>query len=665
MLITTALLAAILVGLVGFFILWAHPKRRVNQAVFIGTLQTAAWMICWHLAASAPPDRGLFWLRWTCAIGALAPMSFWIVKESILWSEGASVAGWFERAWAWLLASAVIVALPFTDYFIPAQSTATNRVYGWGYYLYMVIDIGLFALLLVVASRTSRKLKGIPKLELQVWLVGGCSMFILVWTLSSLSTWTREPTFRYLSPIMVLLAYTGAAITITAHRIFDARQITLVITEKILLLVATALVAFLVDWIFFPIMPRALDLLVTTALALWFATVFGRWLDQKFHFYPEASRARQAAFNAAGKEAQLPRLRLAFLPILKGWGQTDEAMILSGGVGSVEGGGVELLDDSPVSTTLRRIRWATPERLARERSTPERAALAQFMTDHRLGVLVSNEGPTLRVIVGVGVSASRAPYTYPQVTQLLELAAIIEGALERAQLSAKAQHAEQLATVGLMGASLAHEIRNPLVSIKTFIQLLPNHYQEPAFREKFFGLIGGEVGRIERLTEQLLDMASPKVYAAQLMPLHPVLESGLELVMTRAAAKSVAVKREFNAAPDLAFVDPAAVKQVLLNLCFNAIQAAELKTGDRWLLVSTRNTSSGIEVAVSDSGPGIPEEVRAKLFQPFQTTKSSGFGLGLAICKDILGNLNAGINVDPPAPGRGASFRVVFPCRPS
>jgi signal transduction histidine kinase len=468
-----------------------------------------------------------------------------------------------------------------------------------------------------------------------------------------------------LQPLVVLAFYLATVGVMTTYRILDARQIVIVATEKALLVLVTAGVAFAVDFILAPIMPRALDLVVTTGLALWFATVFGRWLDQKFHFYPEASRARQAAFNAAGKEAQLPRLRLAFLPILKGWGQTDEAMILSGGVGSVEGGGVELLDDSPVSTTLRRIRWATPERLARERSTPERAALAQFMTDHRLGVLVSNEGPTLRVIVGVGVSASRAPYTYPQVTQLLELAAIIEGALERAQLSAKAQHAEQLATVGLMGASLAHEIRNPLVSIKTFIQLLPNHYQEPAFREKFFGLIGGEVGRIERLTEQLLDMASPKVYAAQLMPLHPVLESGLELVMTRAAAKSVAVKREFNAAPDLAFVDPAAVKQVLLNLCFNAIQAAELKTGDRWLLVSTRNTSSGIELAVSDSGPGIPEEVRAKLFQPFQTTKSSGFGLGLAICKDILGNLNAGINVDPPAPGRGASFRVVFPCRPS
>jgi signal transduction histidine kinase len=468
-----------------------------------------------------------------------------------------------------------------------------------------------------------------------------------------------------LQPLVVLAFYLATVGAMTTHRILDARQIVIVAAEKAALVIATAGVAFAIDFVLSPIVPRALDLIITTALALWFAAVFGRWLDQKFHFYPEASRARQAAFNAAGKEAQLPRLRLAFLPILKGWGQSDEAMILSGGVGSVEGGGIELLDDSPVSTTLRRIRWATPERLARERSTPERAALAQFMIEHRLGVLVSNEGLTLRVFVGVGVSASRAPYTYPQVTQLLELAAIIEGALERAQLSAKAQHAEQLATVGLMGASLAHEIRNPLVSIKTFVQLLPNHYQDPGFREKFFSLIGDEVGRIDRLTEQLLDMASPKVYAAQMLPLHPILGSGLELVATRASAKGVEVRRELQAAPDLAFIDPAAVKQVLLNLCFNAIQAVESESGERWLLVSTRNTLGGIELMVSDSGPGIPEELRVKLFQPFQTTKSSGFGLGLAICKDILGNLNAGINVDPPAPGKGAVFRVIFPCRPS
>jgi signal transduction histidine kinase len=597
-------------------------------------------------------------------LAAILPWHIWLIKESLLWPDR-SVIEYLRRSLAWIPFTVFLSVLPLTFWFIPQDSTSDSPIYGSGYFVYIFSSIAVYVYIFKQTVVQIKGESGSKRIELQILMLGGSAAAMTIVLLMGVRATFNFPRLSGLQPLVILAFYTTTVVAMTTHRVFDARQIVLVSAEKALLIGTTAVIAFAVDFMLAPIMPRSLDLVVTTGLALWFATVFGRWLDQKFHFYPEASRARQAAFNAAGKEAQLPRLRLAFLPILKGWGQTDEAMILSGGVGSVEGGGVEVSDDSPVSSTLRRIRWATPERLARERSTPERAALAQFMTDHRLGVLVSNEGLTLRVIVGVGVAASRAPYTYPQVTQLLELAAIIEGALERAQLSAKAQHAEQLATVGLMGASLAHEIRNPLVSIKTFIQLLPNHYQDPAFREKFFGLIGDEVGRIDRLTEQLLEMAAPKVYAAQLMPLHPVLESGLELVMTRAAAKSVAVKKEFNAAPDLAFADPAAVKQVLLNLCFNAIQAAELKLGDRWLLVSTRNTSGGIELAVSDSGPGIPEEVRTKLFQPFQTTKSSGFGLGLAICKDILGNLNAGINVDPPAPGRGAIFRVIFPCRPS
>jgi signal transduction histidine kinase len=67
---------------------------------------------------------------------------------------------------------------------------------------------------------------------------------------------------------------------------------------------------------------------------------------------------------------------------------------------------------------------------------------------------------------------------------------------------------------------------------------------------------------------------------------------------------------------------------------------------------------------VADNGPGITPEIRARLFQPFQSTKSSGFGLGLAICNDIVSGLNATITLDPPAPGVGAVFRVVFPCQP-
>jgi len=249
--------------------------------------------------------------------------------------------------------------------------------------------------------------------------------------------------------------------------------------------------------------------------------------------------------------------------------------------------------------------------------------------------------------------------------QLIELASIIESALERAHFTVKAQHAEQLATVGLLGAGLAHEIRNPLVSIKTFVQLLPTHHHDPAFRDKFFRLIGEEVNRIDRLTEQLLDLASPRVYSAQPVDLHPVLRETIDLATTKAAGKQIEFVADFQAAPDRAFTDASAVKQVLLNLCFNAIQAVESRAGERWVKIATRITPIGIEMSVADSGPGIAPEIRPRLFQPFQSTKSTGFGLGLAICSDILTGLNASIDVDPPAPGRGATFRVIFPCQPS
>ncbi len=249
----------------------------------------------------------------------------------------------------------------------------------------------------------------------------------------------------------------------------------------------------------------------------------------------------------------------------------------------------------------------------------------------------------------------------------MELASIMESALERAHFSAKVQHTEQLATVGLLGAQLAHEIRNPLVSIKTFVQLLPTHYQDPRFREKFFHLIGSEVTRIDQLTEQLLDLASPRTYSAAMHELHAVLQAGLDLVAAKAADKNVQFVTDFRAAPDLVCTDPSAARQVLLNLCFNAIQAVDGhgREGERWVRLATRNVSAGVEMSVSDNGPGIAQEIQQRLFQPFQTTKSTGFGLGLAICRDILANLGASISVDPPVCGQGATFRVVYPCQAS
>ena len=142
------------------------------------------------------------------------------------------------------------------------------------------------------------------------------------------------------------------------------------------------------------------------------------------------------------------------------------------------------------------------------------------------------------------------------------------------------------------------------------------------------------------------------------------MSASLDLVTAKAADKRIEFLTDFQAAPDRVFTDASAAKQVMLNLCFNAIQAVESREDERWVKLSTRNVPGGVEMAVADSGPGIAAEIRPRLFQPFQTTKSSGFGLGLAICSDILANVDATITVDPTAAGRGATFRVIFPCQP-
>jgi signal transduction histidine kinase len=664
MLIWAALFASIVVTITGALLFWSNPRRPVNRVVFTCSLHLAIWLACLHLTFIRYHGLTLFWVRWTCAVGALIPMHFWIVKESITGDATKVRPHWFRRAWGWIVVSLVLSAICFTTAFIPEVASGAKRVYPWGYYAYFVGVFALYSLVLFRSFTEIRNLTGGRRLEMQVWVVGGCAMTLSILLTMALDALTRNRIYIHIQPLLVLVFYTGTGFAIATNRIFDANQILRIVLNRVILALVVAGVAYGTFFSLSPFFPASAAMLPSIVLALLSAAVIRSRLDRWFQFYPQDTAARQAAYAVAQNETRVENLEAAYLDILRGWGQTDQALILSGARGQDSGSVEELTEEDLIARALRQLRWATPERLMRERSTAEGELLGGFLSKHQLGALVFSETPMLNVIVGVGVPASRRAFTYPQITQLLELAAIIEGAFERTLMALKIQHSEQLATVGLLGASLPHEIRNPLVSVKAIVQLLPTRYQEVEFREKFFRLIGDEVTRIDRLTEQLLDLASPRVYKPQMIDLHPILKSGLELVSPRAADKRVRLVSDFQATPDKVYTDPAAVTQVLLNLCFNAIQALEIRSADRWVKVFTQRTGDSIELVVSDNGPGLTLEMRKRLFRPFQTTKSSGFGLGLTICRDILAGLKVPIILDPPVAGQGATFRVVFPCQP-
>jgi signal transduction histidine kinase len=660
-------LPPLIVGLFGLLILIANPIRAVNRAIFTCSLHIAIWLICLYVTFSSPEGSGsgLYWFRVTCAVGSLIALHFWVVKQCIAETFAPTKAKWYVSVMPWLIPAIALATVPLTEVFIPAHSTGARKLYGPGYYAFVLGLLGFYGFLFRDAFREIRKSDGGKRLALQVWLVGGCATAVTIIGLMVIGAVTHDHRYVRFQPVVAILFYAGTAFAITTYRVFDARQIIVIVLERSLLVALITLIAVGVELGAAMVLPTPFDLLLTTALALWLAAVINEKLNSYFRVYPQATAARKAAFDVSRRETRAEPLEAGFLGILKGWGQSDRAILLYGGANETIGEPAEEQEIASALAELRVLKWATPERIAREKATPGRNQLMEFMQRRQLGIMVLGDSPTLNVIAGVGVALSRRPFTYPQAMQLMELTSIFENVLERAHLLAKAQRAEQLATVGLLGASFAHEIRNPLVSIKTFAQLLPHHYQDQAFRDKFFRLIGDEVTRIDRLTEQLMDLASPRMYSAELMSLHPMLAASLDLVASKANDRSIEIITAFEASPDLVYTDAAAAKQVLLNLCFNAIQASENLPGHKWVRISTKNTPNGVEMAVADNGPGIAPEMRSRLFQPFQTTKSTGFGLGLAICGDILASLNATIAVDETTSGSGATFRVNFPCQPS
>lgn len=654
-----ALSCALLVGVVA---LSSNHRRLINRIFFLLSLLTAAWLASRRSAMLG--EDAVFWIRVTNAVGAFFPAVFAILKYSVL-NEGGSFRATLRHSWVWIFSSLFLSLITFSGVFIPPGSTAQSPQWGWGYYLYISAVGFSFIYLFFLAVLEVGRSRGVKRLELQLLLIGGSGSAAIVLGLMLIKRFSGDDSWlsrTNIQPMVAMAFYAVVVYSMTNHKILDAAQIIVMLVKKGAVVTVAASCFFVSDAVLGALFSNWVSLCVCVALVLWVSSQVEILLERRVKIFSPRTGAREVFFEIAKQELNADGLESRFRLALKDWAKAEDVFLLS--IPKSQGAVFETAVDSRVVETIRELKWFTPERLSRERASPERYELGRFLAERRLGVLLVGEGPSFMTLVGAGIGSSRRPYTYPQVVELMELAAIMESALERAHFAAKVQRTEQLATVGLVGASLAHEIRNPLVSIKTFVQLLPTHYADPAFREKFFRLIGDEVARIDELTQQLLDLAAPRSYQAESVGLHGVLRPGLELVEARAAERGVKVVVAFTAEPDTVFTDASAAKQVLLNLCFNAIQAVEAKGGtERWVRLSTRRLADGVELAVSDSGPGIAPEMQRRLFQPFQTTKSRGFGLGLAICRDILANVRATIAVDPALAGQGATFRVTFPCQ--
>jgi signal transduction histidine kinase len=245
--------------------------------------------------------------------------------------------------------------------------------------------------------------------------------------------------------------------------------------------------------------------------------------------------------------------------------------------------------------------------------------------------------------------------------ELAERLAETNRRLEHAQ--AEARRSERLAALGQLSAGLAHEIRNPLGVIKGSAEMLTQKLQtSDELARELAGYISTEVNRLSALVTEFLDFARP--LHAEPLPanLTVLLDRVLQIVAGRFASKPVRVERHYASGLPLVPLDESLCEQAFLNLVQNAYEAMEDHGGTLRVEVqpATQNDRKGVELRLADTGPGVPEELREEIFNPFVTTKKTGVGLGLSIVSKIVDGHHGSIHVEN-APGGGAVFTLFFP----
>ncbi len=214
-----------------------------------------------------------------------------------------------------------------------------------------------------------------------------------------------------------------------------------------------------------------------------------------------------------------------------------------------------------------------------------------------------------------------------------------------------------------VASRLAHEVKNPLVPIKTFAQLLPQRYKDKEFREEFFKVVNCEIERLNDIITQLTKFADSPPVQLKSAQIHRVIEDALNSEKTKLAAKNAKVVKKFASQALMARVDPVLLSEAFANIIDNAADAIADKgtiTITTAMTQAPQGHNGAVEILFHDDGEGMAGEELRTIFTPFSTSKTRGMGLGLAIAKRIVTDHQGAIGVDS-APGKGSVVRVVIP----
>ncbi len=232
---------------------------------------------------------------------------------------------------------------------------------------------------------------------------------------------------------------------------------------------------------------------------------------------------------------------------------------------------------------------------------------------------------------------------------------------ERKRSEEALQRTEQIKVCGEMAVGMAHEIKNPLAGIKVSIEVLLEELNLADGDRDVLVKVISEIKRLELLIKSLLNFAKPPKPQFSLVDVQGILDTVTSFSLKTPSFSPVMVLKDYDEHLPRIMADPMQLQQVFMNLILNAVEAMP-GGGTLTLKTSLEKASHALQIMISDTGKGIEDEEKGKIFQPFFTTKSKGTGLGLAITKRLIEQHGGSIIAEKNNP-TGTTFRISFPLR--
>ena len=690
------LFAFLLTGGLGLLVyLKKSPHRRVNLSFSVFAWASASWilsvlMVYWF----DEPAWKLFWVRMSFVGPSVVPASFFYFAL-VFPKEDRQVS--FSRTLLIFAPAVVFVSISFTPWMVHSVNWETLKAtYGIAHPIFSIYSLilmsgGIFSLI-----QSYKRAIGLERIQIKYCFLGIFLTFIPTTTLNLILPWLGPSRLSHLGPATTLILISFSTYAILKRRFMDIdlflKKGTTYGLLMLLLFVPSSLLIVYAQEIFYDKIDHLFTIFMFSLLLL-VTLLFNRikertekaveqlFFKNRYDYHDTLSQFSKALVTILDLQSLSKKI---IETVTQTMGVEKASLFCL----NEEKAGYHLLQSKnvifgpsplvlPEGDPLPHHLWKRGEIIIREElakgsNIPELEDVLERLAllEAEVSIPLISKGQLIGMI-NLSHKFNRDVYSQEDLALLGTLANQATIALENARLyedlkrsKSYIRRAERLASLGTLTAGLAHEIRNPLVAIKTLTQLLPERFEDEEFRNHFLHIASDEVDRISSLVNELLEFARPSDPKFDMESINTILDGMVLLVSPEAKKKQIRTLKHYDQDLPLVTVDREQIKQVFLNILLNAIEATPARGT---ILVKTRSFVKPAgeplaQIEITDSGCGIPAQYLEDIFTPFFTTKSKGSGLGLAICNQIVLDHRGYIDVVSQV-NQGASFLINLPIR--